>query len=223
MPIAFAPRPATPGRRIAPAVLATEALIVPRRRVLAAGLLVAFLAAACGGGTTEETTGVTGITIEAQVSWHPPEDPDPAARADLAAALRLDRPPGDQAPPVLLPGPVPEGAGIAGAASAELTVTRTLPTGILRVDVVVRRSDQSVVVSLSSGAAGDPPVCAPLLEGEWSPVTVRGLAGCSLLVPGAVSFLSWQETGAEVLAQFGPEVPLAGLLAWLDGWRPATG
>ncbi|MFH1331256.1 MAG: hypothetical protein ABIJ48_11465 [Actinomycetota bacterium] len=102
-------------------------------------------------------------------------------------------------------------------------MTRTLPTGILRVDVVVRRSDQSVVVSLSSGAADDLSACTPLLEGEWSPATVRGLPGCSLLVPGAVSFLSWQEMGAEVLAQFGPEVPLNGLLAWLNTWRPATG
>jgi hypothetical protein len=192
------------------------------RHPLAVCLLFVFLVGACGGGTTDETTGVTGISVDAQVSWRPPEDPDAAARVDISAALGLDRAPADQAGPVLLPGPVPEGAGIQGADSAELTVTRTLPTGILRVDVVVRRSDQSVVVSLSSGAADDLSSCTPLLEGEWSLATVRGLPGCSLLVPGAVSFLSWQEMGAQVLAQFGPEVPLNGLLAWLDTWHQAA-
>jgi hypothetical protein len=85
---------------------------MPTRRALGACLLVALLAAACGGGTTGETTGVTGITIDAQVSWRPPENPGPAARADISKALRLDRLPGEQVGPVLLPGPVPEAAGI---------------------------------------------------------------------------------------------------------------
>jgi hypothetical protein len=93
----------------------------------------------------------------------------------------------------------------------------------LRADVVVRRSDLSVVVSLSSLGADDLPACAALLDGEWSPITVRGLPGCSLLVPGAVSFLRWEEAGGGFAAEFGPEMPLDGLLAWLDAWSPATG
>ena len=124
---------------------------------------------------------------------------------------------------MLLPGPVPEAAGIQGGDSAELTVTRTIPTSSVRADVVVRRSDPSVVVALPTLAVGGLPACATALDGEWSPIAVRGLPGCSLLVPGAVSFLRWEEEGGGFHAEFGPEVPISGLLAWLDAWQPAAG
>lgn len=196
---------------------------MPSRHPLAVCSVLALLVAACGAGTVEEATVITGISMDAQVSWRPPERPDPAAWADISAALRPDRPSGEQVGPVLLPGPVPAAAGIQGADSAELMVTRTTPTDIVHVLVVVRRSDLSVVVSLSSLAADDLPACANHLDGEWSPITVRGLAGCSLPVTGAVSFLRWEEGGGGFQAEFGPELPLDGLLAWLDAWRPATG
>ncbi len=196
---------------------------MPGRRPLAACLLLALLVVACGRGASEETTVITIIVTDAQVSWRPPERPDPIARADISAALGLDGSSGDQVGPVLLPGPVPEAAGIQGADSAELTVTRTIPTNIVRADVVVVRSDLSVVVSLSTLAVDDLPACATALDGEWSPITVRGLLGCSLLVPGAVSFLRWEEEGGGFHAEFGPEVPVEGLLTWLDAWLPAAG
>lgn len=196
---------------------------MPSRHRLAVCSFLAILAAACGGGTVEEAAPITGIFRDAQVSWRPPEHPDPAARAGISAALRLDGPLGEHVGPVLLPGPVPAAAGIQGADSAELTVTRTIPTNIERADVVVRRSDLSVVVSLVSLASDDLPACANRLDGEWSPITVRGLPGCSLLVPGAVSFLRWEEAGGGFQTEFGPDVPVDGLLAWLDAWQPATG
>jgi hypothetical protein len=199
------------------------AITMPTRCSLAACLLLSFLAAACGGPAGGDTPVVTGITTDAQVSWRPPEDPDLAARADISAALRLDRPAEDRIGPVLLPGPVPEGAGIHGVDSAELTVTRTVPSGVVRVDVVVRRADLSVVVSVSALAAGDLPACGADLQGQWLVATVRGLPGCSLLVPGAVSFLRWEEAGGGFHAEFGPEVSVNGLLAWLTDWYPAAG
>jgi hypothetical protein len=187
------------------------------------GSTVALLAASCGGGESAESTPITDLSIEAQVGWEPPEAPDAATRAAIAAALGLDRPASQQVGPALLPGPLPAGNGIQGAASAELMVTRTVPTDIARVDVTVRRADQTVVVSVSAMKAGDAPGCGSPLEPGWVSATIRGAPGCSLQVPGAVSFLRWSESGGTFQAEYGPEVALDDLLSWLEAWHPPTG
>jgi hypothetical protein len=196
---------------------------VPPTRFIVVGSTVVLLAASCGGGVSAESTPITDLSIEAQVSWEPPEAPDAGTRAAIAAALGPDRPTSQQAGPALLPGPLPAGNGIEGVASAELMVTRTVPTDIVRVDVVVRRADQTVVVSVSAMKEGDAPGCGAPLEQGWMSATIRGSPGCSLQVPGAVSFLRWDESGGTFQAEYGPEVAFDDLVAWLEAWHPPTG
>lgn len=89
--------------------------------------------------------------------------------------------------------------------------------------MVLRRVDQSVFVSVQAIPVGDRPTCDALLgdplHQDWATQVIRGTAGCSLLVEGAVSYLRWTEAGQDFHAESGPEVGISDLVGWLDTWQ----
>ncbi len=180
-----------------------------RRSACAIG--IAVIVAACGVSESGDPSSSTTITfVPFETSWSHASGLTAEVRADLEAALGQAGGwalvPSSETPPALV------------ADTVEIRVTRAMPADLAGSDLVVRRADLSVLVSLQAVAAGDVSICEKAGAG-WAPRPVRGLPGCALLAADAVSYVAWTEDGQDFLAQFGPEVGDAVVVGWLATWE----
>lgn len=194
-------------------------------RLLSAAVALALLAGACDDTPAEtpdtsgtvESPGITAIVADFEGSWDPAWVLLPDMRGDFDAALA------EAGMWALLPtGPPITDSTL----SADVRITRTVPSGQSGVEMVLRRVDRSVFVSIEAIPVGDRPTCDSLLDDlgypAWATQVIRGTTGCSLLVEGAVSYLRWTEAGQDFHTEFSPEVDLSDLVSWLDTWTAAN-
>ncbi|MCJ7725891.1 MAG: hypothetical protein MUP76_05825 [Acidimicrobiia bacterium] len=193
-------------------------------RLVSSTLALLLLATACDDTPAVNTTPssaidtspvVTAISTDFEQTWDPAWAPPPDLLIGVEAALS------DNGISALVPtGPPPTGPSL----SADLRITRTMPTDRPAMSIVLRRADLSVYASLQAAPIGTQPACETRLDDlgypAWATHIIRGTTGCSLLVEGAVSSLDWSEAGQYFHAEFGPEVDVDELVSWLDTWLP---
>jgi hypothetical protein len=190
-----------------------------------AGAVVAFalFAAGCDRtpdvGTTASTAAtpsvITAVMTDFEQTWDLAWAPSSDLMADFEGALR------DNGIWALIPSEAPP---TALSLSADVSITRTVPTSRPATNMVLRRADLSVFVSVQGAPVGTQPACETRLDDAgnpaWTTVEIRGATGCSLRVDGAVSFLEWSENGWYLHAEFGPEVDVDELVSWFATWLP---
>ncbi len=190
-------------------------------RLAVAVAAVALISSGCADGLsgspgTSEPT-ITAVSVGYASGWSPAWSPPVDVLTTLRDALRQGQ------MWMLLPSAPPDAS--TGELSAAVQISQRVPVGGSEGSIVLRRPDDSVYVSVQSVSANGKPICdAPLgdpLYLEWEPATVRGEPGCSLFVPEAISFVAWTEQGENFIAQFGPDVDMAGLIQWLGDWDAA--
>lgn len=183
-------------------------------------LIVAMLASGCALKASSEAADtaptISTISVDFETRWTPAWGVPGDVRADLVSVL-------DQSSLWLLIPTAPPTGRAEESLAGEVRVTSRAPSGIHGADMVVRRGDMSVFVSLQTLPVAGEPLCeAPLNDPEysgWTRTSVRGAEGCALLVDDAVSYLSWTESGQNLSVDFGPEMDVEDLIAWLASWE----
>lgn len=191
------------------------------------GALMALIliAAACGpapsqnpGSTTVESSPMTtAIVTDVETSWDPAWELPSDVREELEDAL------GRAGVWILVPTTAPQ-TQTSGPLSAEIRLSHGEPVGGSVTDIVIRREDFSVYLSVQSRPVGEEPICQPrlddLLYPAWSTEPIRDTTGCSLQDEDAVSYVGWTENGQNILAQFGPQISMIEVISWVDTWEP---
>lgn len=190
-------------------------------KLVTATILVAMLAVGCRAASpnaaptvVDTSPPITAILVDYQRSWSPAWDPSSDVVAEFAAALE---PAGIS---MMIPTAAPSSTG-SETLSIDVKILDRVPAGSSSGEVVVRRADLSVFMSLTSIPIDGEPICAPLLEepdGGWSPKVVRGSSGCAMEAE-SLSYLAWSENRQDFLAEFGTEVGADNLALWLDAWE----
>lgn len=184
-------------------------------------LLVVLLAGGCRGTTTgipvpTDAPGppITAIFVDYESTWSPAWSLPSTTGTELGSALR------QAGISMLIPAAAP--AVPAGTLSMDVRVTTRAPVGRSGADIVVRRSDLSVYMSLGSIPVAEDPVCATRLDDvlypDWSTELVRGTTGCSMQAE-TLSYLAWTEDGQNFVAEFPTAVGVEAMVAWLDTWE----
>jgi hypothetical protein len=182
--------------------------------VLAAiGVGVYFLVAALSGAETTTSSGstasgdtpvVTGISMDLDLTWSPPEaipDPDRRTISDTLDHYGVQ---------ALFPSPAPD--VVDGPLSGGVWVTRTVPTDFVDVTVFVRNEDGQPLLSVTSGDS------TWTGSEDWAEVQVRGEPGRFYDNSVGVRFLTWKEGGRTYSVEFGDLLTLDQATTWLDSW-----
>jgi hypothetical protein len=184
-------------------------------------LLVALLAGGCGGNAGTDspvpTDGpgppITAIFVDYEGSWSPAWSLPSTTGTELGSALQ------EAGISMLIPAVAP--AVPAGTLSMDVRVTSRAPVGASGADIVVRRSDLSVYVSLGSLSVTQDPVCTTRLDDlfypDWSTELVRGTTGCSMQAD-TLSYVAWTENGQNFVAEFPTAIGLEAMVTWFDTW-----
>lgn len=184
---------------------------------------VLLITAACSGGaatatsapttTTDPGPPITTVVPEFSGGWSPawaPERVDGFDDALLATGLWL-------------PVPLDPPSDDIGVLDIEVSVYRRVPVGPPGADLIARRPDGTVFVSLQTIALEEDPICDRHLDESqypaWATIEIRGVTGCAWLSTDQISSLEWTERGQNFHADFTSTVALDDLIDWLDRWE----
>lgn len=175
-------------------------MIKGRRLAPLAGVAAALLFFGCSGETTLPGTVQT---AEVDITWSPAERL-PTDKAEIvSSALESSG----------LAMIFPSQAPTADSASATFILRRSTPSGEVEAELYVNADDQpSPLISIGTY------VGSPRNSLHGHQVRIRGLRGESLAVPGAVSFLLWQEGRQTFQAEYS-SLSLIQVLEWLNTWQ----
>ena len=192
-------------------------------KLLSAILFAGLIAGGCASGAAIDTTTVTdgtgppitAITTDYEGSWGQAWAPPSDTRSDFEVALL------QAGIMTLVPTVPPSGAG-GEALSLDARVTTRVPVGGPGVDLIVRRSDLSVFLSLTTVPVTDEPICASRLDDlqypDWGARPIRGTTGCSMETE-PLSYVAWTEDGQNFVAEFATDLGVDPTVAWLTTWQ----
>lgn len=155
---------------------------------------------------------ITGIGVDFEAIWFPAWSVPQETRSEVLDAIQQAN------VAILLPTIQPGSESL----RAELRITTTVPTQIPGVDLVLRRADGSVFVSVQTLPTDGEPICSPLTTNDlypaWATTAVRGVIGCSL--DGEfVSQVAWSESSQDFVTEFASDLDRSDLVSWLSTWE----
>ena len=186
--------------------LAAMTLVVGLLLCVALGLSGCDAGKGVSSGSTGSSTLITLISRPVELTWVPSGSPTADDQARVADALRL------HGLRFLLPSTPP--VADPAAVSAQFSLSETIPTKEITLELVVRHDDDASPIVAVQSWVGNPSQGAS----ETEAVRIRGQDGRAQVSPGAVSMLDWAEEGQNYHAEWAG-LSLDQMIAWLDAWR----
>ena len=152
-----------------------------------------------------QTTVITDMALELDLTWSPPESLPSANRVDITDALAR------YGVHALFPSRAP--SVVTGPLLGRFWLTRTVPANRVGAHVFVTTEAGQPVISVTSGES------TWIDSEDWSAVAIRGMPGRFERNSAGLTFLTWEEGGRFYSVEFGDRLTLDQAAAWLVTWE----